>query len=200
MNPIKTLQARIGVLDDGNFGPKSFAAFCSFFKISPIQAAHILGQCEHETGGFKIWEENLNYAYKRLLEVWPNRFSEDSARDMERNPEAIANFVYSSRMGNVEPGDGWKFRGRGATQLTGRSNYQKFADSIKDQSIMSDPDQVADKYAFDSALFFFKPLLTLMVDGSTRSIITVTKRVNGGLNGIDDRIKKTEKYLSWITT
>lgn len=200
MNPVQLLQSRIGVNPDGDFGQKSFNAFHKHFKITPIQAAHILGQCEHETGGFRIWEENLNYSAGRLTKVWPTRFSEESAARMDRKPIDIANHVYGGRMGNDQPNDGWNFRGRGAVQLTGRFNYKRFADYMNDPTILTNPDQVATKYAFDSALFFFisNKITDLMKDGSDATISNVTRRVNGGTHGLPDRIVKTKKYLAWV--
>lgn len=200
MSPIQLLQSKIGVKTDGQLGPKSFVAFCDHFNLTPIQGAHLLGQCEHETGGFNVWEENLNYSAIRLMQVWPNRFTMTSARLMERKPVDIANFVYGGRMGNTQENDGWNFRGRGAIQLTGRHNYQEFANFMNDDDIMSDPDLVSGEYAFDSALFFFRKngIFQMIKNGSPENIETVTKRVNGGTHGLPDRIAKTKKYLSWI--
>jgi len=201
MNPIQLLQSKIGVAPDGQLGQKSFVAFCDYFDLTPIEGAHILGQCEHETGGFKIWEENLNYSAARLIQVWPNRFTIESARLMERKPVDIANFVYGGRMGNTQENDGWDFRGRGAIQLTGRFNYQKFSDFVEDSALIGDPDLVSGEYAFDSALFFFETnnILQLAKNGSPETIEAITKRINGGTHGLPDRIAKTKKYLSWIS-
>jgi putative chitinase len=208
MNPLQLLQQKIGAKPDGDFGPKSFGLFCSFYKISPVHAAHFLGQCEHETGGFRVWEENLNYSAQSLLKIFPKYFKDiKDAEQLQRKAQLIANRVYGGRMGNKDLNDGWLYRGRGAVQLTGRDNYTAFANWQKDLSIIESPGQVADKYAFDSALFFFNrnKILQLVDDVSDNSILVVSRAVNVGNpnskvlpHGMPDRITKTKKYAAFI--
>ena len=163
------------------------------------QAAFI-GQCMHESGGFKLLEENLNYSAKALMNTWPSRFStEEMANQYARNPEKIANKVYGGRMGNgtEETGEGWKYRGRGIKQLTGKENYDRCRSGLG-VDLVSDPDKLLDpKYAALSAGWFWnKHGLNDLADKS--DIETMTKRINGGLIGLDARkaaIKKAESIL-----
>lgn len=208
MNPIQLLQQKIGAKPDGDFGPKSFELFCKFYKMKPVHAAHFLGQCEHETGGFRIWEENLNYSTQGLLKTFPKYFKTQAEADQfQRKSQDIANRVYGGRMGNKEPNDGWLYRGRGAVQLTGRDNYTAFAAWQKDPLIIESPGLVANKYAFDSALYFFNrnKIFQLVDDVSDKSILVVSKAVNiGNANskliphGMPDRTSKTKKYAEFI--
>jgi putative chitinase len=201
---LENFQKKIGVKPDGNFGPATLKAGMEYLKLSPEQAAHFFAQTSHETGNFKIFTENLNYSSQGLLITFKKYFStQETAIQYARNPVKIANKVYANRMGNgVETsGDGWKYRGRGALQLTGKSNYQAFADFIKDPAVMTDPDKVGTEYAFDSAVFFFEKnkLWTICNKGVTKAtILELTKRVNGGTNGLADREEKTFKFYTWL--
>lgn len=200
---IQALQTKIGVKADGDFGPTSFRAACKFFNLTPERGAHFFGQVDHETGGFKIFTENLNYSADGLKKTFPKYFPGNLADMYARQPEKIANRVYASRMGNGDEksGDGFKFRGRGALQLTGKDNYTTFAQHIKKPEIISTPDLVATSYAFESAIFFFDKnnLWSICDKGVTDStILTLTKKINGGINGLDDRILKTKKYYSFV--
>ncbi len=203
---LKSLQQKIGVTADGAWGPGTMKAAMKYYNFTPIRAAHFFGQTAHETGGFKSFSENLNYGAQGLMGVFKKYFPDSvTAAKYERKPEAIANRVYALRMGNgpEASGDGWKYRGRGALQLTGKDNYKAFADYLKKPEIMSNPDLVADLYAFESALFFFEKnalwkICDLGVDDQT--ILSLTKRVNGGTHGLDDRREKTKKYYSWVAT
>jgi putative chitinase len=167
---------------------------------TPLRLAHFLSQTHHETGGFRLFSENLNYKAKGLCGIFRKYFpSVTIAMQYERKPEKIANRVYSSRMGNGNEasGDGWKYRGRGALQTTGKSNYQDFANFMKMPEIMSNPDLVATKYALASAGFFFKRnnLWTICDRGADKTtVMSVRKRVNGGLIGIDDVLKHFNEY------
>lgn len=208
MNPVQLLQQKIGAKPDGDFGPKSFEAFHKFYKLTPVQAAHFLGQCEHETGGFRLWEENLNYSAPSLLSTFPKYFkTQQETLEFQRKPQLIANRVYGGRMGNTEPNDGWLYRGRGAVQLTGKDNYRAFSIFQKDPSILESPGQVADKYAFDSAIYFFtrNKVFQLAKDLTDTSILAVSRAVNVGNpnsrvtpHGMADRIAKTKKYGGFI--
>jgi putative chitinase len=199
---IRHLQQKSGVKADGQFGPATLAAAASHFKLTPQQAAHFFAQCDHETGGFKQFVENLNYSDAALRVVFPKYFDLEAAKEYARQPERIANRAYGNRMGNGNEasGDGYRFRGRGALQLTGRDNYQMFANSIGTPELMNTPDAVADAYAFDSALWFFKvnALWPLCADMDVASVTRLTKRINGGTNGLAHRIQLTRKYAGML--
>ena len=170
------------------------------FQINtPLRLAHFLAQCGHESGGFRLTKENLNYSAKGLMGIFKKYFpTEVLAKQYERKPEKIANKVYGSRMGNGDEatGDGAKFCGRGYIQLTGKDNYTAFGKSIN-EDIAANPTVVAEKYALLSAAWFFnKNKLHIMADsGATDAVVTsITKRVNGGTIGLPDRIKHFKEY------
>jgi len=176
----------------------------SKFEINtPLRLAHFLAQCGHESGGFRLTKENLNYSAKGLMGIFKKYFpTEALAKAYERKPEKIANKVYSSRMGNGDEasGDGAKFCGRGYIQLTGKDNYTAFGKSIN-EDIASNPTWVAEKYALLSAAWFFnKNKLHIMADGgATDAVVTsITKRVNGGTIGLPDRIKHFKEYCTLL--
>jgi putative chitinase len=208
MNPIQLLQKQLGLKTDGVIGKKTFDALKTHWGITGTQLAHLLGQCEHETGGFRLWTENLNYSQSGLLSTFPNHYKDRLlATQHQRNAQMIANHVYGKRMGNEQPNDGWNFRGRGALQLTGRDNYKAFSEFIKDPSILTTPDLVATKYAFDTAVWFFRrnKLFDRCVDLKESTILTISRGVNiGNVNssrtphGMKDRIEKTLKYQQFI--
>ena len=170
---------------------------------SPLRLAHFLAQCGHESGGFRLTKENLNYSAKGLMGIFKKYFpTEALAKTYERKPEKIANKVYSSRMGNGDEasGDGAKFCGRGYIQLTGKDNYTAFGKSIN-EDIAANPTWVAEKYALLSAAWFFnKNKLHTMADGgATDAVVTsITKRVNGGTIGLPDRIKHFKEYYALL--
>jgi putative chitinase len=202
MSKILEFQAANRLTADGILGKASFAKMKELWKVTDEQLAHILGQCHHETGGFKADVENLNYSTKGLLGVFKKYFpTEALANQYQRQPEKIANRVYASRMGNGDEksGDGWKFRGRGALQLTGKDNYKAFTTFIKEDCV-ANPDLVKNKYFFESALFFFNKnrLLPLATTVTTDSITKISKRVNGGTHGLEDRILQTNKFYKQI--
>ena len=165
---------------------------------TPKRQAYFIGQCMHESGGFKQLKENLNYSAKGLMATWPSRFPDmDTAEKYERNPEKIANKVYSGRMGNTEDGDGAKYIGRGLIQLTGKENYANCGNAIG-VDLVTNPDLLSTpKYAALSAGWFWnRKGLNALADAD--DIDTITKRINGGLIGIADRKAKVEmvsKYL-----
>lgn len=201
---LKSLQTKAGVNADGAFGPGTLKAGMAFYKFTPQRAAHFFAQTAHETGGFKAFAENLNYSASGLLGTFKKYFlTETVAKQYERKAEKIANRVYASRMGNGDEtsGDGWKYRGRGALQLTGKANYQAFSDYLKKPEIMTNPDLVATEFAFESAIFFFdkNKLWDICDKGVTKdSILALTKRINGGTHGLADREEKTLKYFEWV--
>jgi len=170
---------------------------------TPLRLAHFLAQAGHESGGFKVLNENLNYGVKGLRSIFGKYFPDDAtALAYERKPEKIANVVYASRMGNGDKtsGDGYKFRGRGCIQLTGKDNYVAFGKSIN-EDIAANPDLVATKYPLLSAAWFFhKNGLHKIADGgATDAVVTsVTKRVNGGTIGLSDRIKHFKEYYALL--
>lgn len=175
----------------------------SFQINTPLRLAHFLAQCSHESANFTAVRENLNYSADGLRKIFGKYFPTDAlAQAYARQPEKIANKVYSSRMGNGDEasGDGFKFRGRGAIQLTGKDNYKAF-DAIVPEDILANPDLVATKYPLTSAAFFFKKnnLWALCDKGATDADVTaVTKRVNGGTHGLSERIAKFKLYNSLI--
>jgi putative chitinase len=200
---LANLQQKIGVTADGAFGPGTLKAAATYYKLSPNRAAHFFAQTAHETGGFKAFSENLSYGAKGLRGIFGKYFPTDAmAKAYERQPQKIANRVYGGRMGNgVEAsGDGWKYRGRGALQLTGKANYQAFSDYIKRPDVMTNPDLVAGELCFESALWFFdKNKLWGICDQGINdaAILALTKRINGGTHGLDDRMAKTKKFAGW---
>jgi putative chitinase len=197
------LQKKIGVTADGAFGPGTFKAAAAYYKLSPNRAAHFFAQTAHESGNFKAFSENLNYSAKGLRGIFRKYFPTDAlAKAYERKPAKIANRVYGNRMGNGDEasGEGFAFRGRGALQLTGKFNYSEFAKYINRPDIMDNPDLVATELAFESALWFFdKNKLWGICDQGINdaAILALTKRINGGTHGLDDRKLKTKKYATW---
>jgi putative chitinase len=170
------------------------------FQINtPLRLAHFLAQCGHESGGFKATQENLNYSAKGLAGIFKKYFpTEAAATPYARQPQKIASKVYGGRMGNgpESTGEGYKFRGRGYIQLTGKENYTAFGKSIGEDMTVN-PDVVASKYALLSAAWFFsKNGLHKMADeGANDTVVTkITKRVNGGTIGLPDRIKHFKEY------
>ncbi len=168
-----------------------------------LRLAHFLSQCGHESGNWKAVRENLNYSAKGLLGIFKKYFPTAAlANAYERKPEKIANRVYASRMGNgpESSGDGYKFRGRGYIQLTGKENYTRF-DATVPENILADPDLVATKYPLASAAFFFNSnkLWAICDKGADNATVTaVTKRVNGGTIGLADRQKHFIEYYNLL--
>lgn len=164
-----------------------------------LRLSHFLSQAGHESGGFRLTQENLNYSAKGLQGIFKKYFpSEAVALQYQRNPQKIANRVYASRMGNGDEasGDGFKFRGRGYIQLTGKTNYSAF-DKTVDDDITANPDLVATKYPLLSAAWFWSKngLNTIADAGATDEVVTkATKKVNGGTIGLADRIKHFKEY------
>lgn len=173
------------------------------FKINSInKLSNFLAQCAHESGNFKFVTENLNYSAEGLLKIFPKYFSKETAEIAARKPEMIANILYSNRMGNGDKasGDGWKYRGRGYIQLTGKVNYSQFGNFIG-IDLLKDPDLVVNKYALTSAAWFFEyKNLWLLADKGIddETIKHLTRRINGGHHGLDDRISKTKTFNSLL--
>ena len=164
---------------------------------TPVEVAHFLAQCGHESGGFRVVNENLNYSAKGLQGIFKKYFPTSVlAEQYQRKPEKIANRVYASRMGNGDEksGEGFKFRGRGYIQLTGKQNYTAFGKAIG-VDIAANPDLVATKYPLLSAAWFFsKNCLAKCKDASDASVLAVTKCVNGGTIGLADRQNHFKEY------
>lgn len=169
---------------------------------NPLRLAHFLAQCGHESGGFKAVNENLNYSADGLKKIFGKYFPGNLNESYARQPEKIAARVYASRMGNGDEAskEGFKFRGRGYIQLTGKSNYTNFAKFIGEDTV-ANPDLVATKYPLASAAFFFQSngLWAICDKGAdTATVTAVTKRVNGGTIGLDDRIKHFNEYYALL--
>jgi len=200
---LKSLQEKIGVTADGAFGPGTMKKAMEFYKLTPVRAAHFFAQTAHETGGFKAFSENLNYSAQGLQGIFGKYFPGTLEESYARQPEKIANRVYADRMGNGNEasGDGWKFRGRGALQLTGKANYEAFAKYLGNDEVLKNPDTVATKYAFESDMFFFErnKLWAICDKGiNDAAILELTKRINGGTHGLEDRNAKTKKYYEYV--
>ena len=202
-NQIKLLQEKIGVVADGAFGPNTLRAAMTFYEMTPYRAAHFFGQTGHETAAFKLFSENLNYSASGLSKIFGKYFPGDLEKVYAREPEKIASRVYGNRMGNgnEESGDGWKYRGRGALQLTGKNNYTAFAKYLDKPEILDNPDLVSNEYAFESAMFFFDKnnLWSICDKGIDSNTMTkLTKRINGGTNGLEHRKVLTLKYYKYV--
>lgn len=193
---VRELQKSLGLKDDGVIGRITTTEFGKKNKLNPIECAHFFGQCDHETAGFTAFVENLNYSAEGLLRTFPKYFNEKTAILNARKPQNIANIAYANRMGNGDPasGDGWKYRGRTPIHLTGKANYAEAAKHFG-VDFVSNPELTLE-YGFDIALWYFRKnrIFALCKDLSDKSITAVTKRINGGLNGIEQRIKKTKRY------
>ena len=176
------------------------ATFAKFDISTPVRQASFIGQCGHECGNFKILEENLNYRAEALQKLWHKRFDSAKAQMCARNPKLIANTVYSSRMGNRDEasGDGYRFRGRGCIQLTGHANYFHAGQALGVDFVM-EPDLVATPmYAAMTAGWFWNThKLNQFAD--VRDYKTMTKKINGGFIGLDDRIKHINHALEVLT-
>ena len=162
------------------------------YEINTIErVAAFIAQCAHESGGFSVLEENLNYKAATLTKLWPQRFPAGIAEEYADKPEKIANKTYGGRMGNGDEhsGEGYKFRGRGLLQLTGKDNYKACSQALfQDATLLEDPDLLLDPYyAIHSACWFWtKNKLNQYADSG--DFTTMTKKINGGIIGLDDRI------------
>lgn len=169
---------------------------------SPLRLAHFLAQCAHESAEFKALEENLNYSADGLKKVFSKYFPDDLANGYARQPEKIASRVYANRMGNGDEAskEGYKYRGRGYIQLTGKDNYGAFAKAIGDD-VVTNPDWVKTKYPLLSAAWFWntRALNELADQGASDDVVTkIAKKVNGGTLGLDDRISHFKKYYALL--
>jgi putative chitinase len=166
--------------------------------------AHFLGQCNHESGGFTVFLENLNYSGSALWALFHTHFETSAeAETFARQPERIANRIYASRMGNSDEdsGDGWRYRGKGCIQLTGKSNHDAFF-STMDLDSNTDPMLICTNYPLLSAAWFWNQHnLNNVADNGidTATITTITKKINGGTLGLDDRAAKTNSYFALLS-
>ena len=172
--------------------------FAKYDISTPLRQAAFIGQCAHESNNFTRLEEGLNYSVSRLMAVWPSRFPTlEAAAPYANNPEKLANKVYGGRadLGNKEDGDGFKFHGRGCIQLTGRDLYERCGEAIGADLINQPQLLVEPHYAAMSAAWFWnKKGLNALAD--SKDYDTMTKRINGGLIGLDDRKAKIAKAIS----
>jgi putative chitinase len=177
------------------------AAMLRFSIDTPQRAAAFIGQCAHESGNFTALSENLNYKAESLVRVWPRHFPTlEVAAQYHRQPEKIANRAYANRMGNgpEASGDGWKYRGRGLIQLTGKDNYRLASDALS-VDLVATPDLVTqpDMAALTAAWFWNKNNLNALADAGNNELIS--KRINGGTHGMDDRLQRTATALALLT-
>lgn len=202
-NAMRKLQDKIGVGADGSFGPNTAKAIASHYGLSPERGAHLMGQASHESGGFKLTRENLNYSVEAMMRVWPRRFpTKESAEPFARNPKALAENVYFGRMGNDTKEKASLYLGRGFLQLTGYSNVKAFASDMGLPEVIEDPSLLEEEYAFETAMWFFSNngLYKIADTGVDEEVIRkITKRVNGGYHGIEDRIDQTTKIHTWLS-
>lgn len=181
---------------DGKWFEPLTNTFSKFEIDTPKRQAAFIGQCGHESNNFRTLEENLHYSANALMRVWPSRFPDnDVAEKYANNPEKIANKVYSGRMGNTEDGDGWKYHGRGLIQLTGKDNYIRCGEALG-VDLVNNPELLLEfEYAAESAGWFWrKHGLNQLAD--LGDWVSITKRINGGIHGIDDRVARTNKALA----
>jgi len=172
------------------------AAFDKYDINTSKRQAAFIGQCAHESANFTRLEEGLNYSPERLMAIWPSRFPDlPTAMKYAHQPQLLANKVYAGRLGNNQENDGWNFHGRGLIQLTGRENYERCGSSLG-VDLISNPNWLLDpKYAALSAGWFWnKKGLNELADAQEHGMIT--KRINGGTLGLDDRLQKTTKALA----
>lgn len=196
---IKLIQKYVGAAQDGIIGNETLSKFACKLNITRAMTAHFFGNLHHESGGFTITEENGNYSAKRLLQVFPKYFHPFNVNEYANNPQAIFNKTYGGRMGNTEPNDGYKFRGRGFMQTTGKYSYKRLGDFLG-VDLISNPDLVATQYPLESAIFYFtdNKLWNLVDDISEQSIRVIRKRVNGGYNGISEVSNLVKHYYNLI--
>jgi len=157
--------------------------------------AAFIGQCQHESGNFKFVKENLNYSAESLMKTWPSRFPDlDTANQYAHNQEKIANKVYAGRMGNTEDGDGFKYIGRGVIQITGKDNYKNCGEAL-DLDLLDNPDLISEPNGavLSAGWFWNKHGLNILADA--QDYTNMTKRINGGILGLDDRVMKINKVL-----
>lgn len=205
MNKIKELQKLVGANPDGIIGNETLTKFALKYNKSRIETIHFFAQIDHESGGFTIVRENMNYRAPRIMEIFgigkhSAKITQAESLPLAGNPYALAERVYglgnpskAKELGNTKVGDGFKYRGGGALQCTGGSDYKRYGGD----ELYNNPDLIGDSaYYFITAIkeFDFKNIWRHAKDLSETSIKNVTKVVNGGYNGLADRISKVNKY------
>lgn len=202
MKYLRLFQKNNGLLQDGVLGLKTLTKMKEVFNLSTVEdVAHFVAQLDHETAGFKYDKENLNYSTEGLLKTFSKYFSNRTiASQYARQPERIANRVYANRMGNgnEQSGDGWRYSGKWSIQVTGKNNYTAFSRYKRDSRILRNPMSVLEKYYWDAGLWFFHSnnLFNLTKTVDYNSIRKLTKRINGGYNGLSHRYDLTMKYYN----
>ena len=174
---------------------------CEKYEINTaLRIAGFLSQCGHESGGFRYTVENFNYSAARLLMVFPHYFNADSAKNYEYKPEKIANRVYANRMGNEDEasGDGWKYRGRGLIQLTGKDSYAAFSMAADNNSLV-EPDllEQPELAAMSAGWYWSTRKINSLADA--QDVLGMTKRINGGTNGLDDRQMRYSRLIEYYS-
>lgn len=174
---------------------------CEKYEINTaLRIAGFLSQCGHESGGFRYTVENFNYSAARLLMVFPHYFNADSAKNYEYKPEKIANRVYANRMGNEDEasGDGWQYRGRGLIQLTGKDSYAAFSMAADNNSLV-EPDllEQPELAAMSAGWYWSTRKINSLADA--QDVLGMTKRVNGGINGLDDRQMRYSRLIEYYS-
>lgn len=199
-NFIKQFQEKHGLVADGIIGQKTLLKIKEVLNIPTLEAtAHFVGNTYHETGGYEVFSENLNYSAESLLKVFPKYFKTlEQAKKVARQPEKIANIIYGGRMGNTEAGDGWKFRGRGALQTTGKTNYGLLGKHLG-VDLIDNPDLLFD-FILESAQFYFESnkLWKMASTVDDDSIKKVRKAVNGGSIGLSEVNEKVKYFYSLL--
>lgn len=178
------------------------AALPEYEIVTPERAAAFIAQCSHESGGFKWLEENLYYKAATLTKLWPKKFPPEIAEQYAGKPEAIANRSYGDRMGNgpESSGEGWKYRGRGILQLTGKDNYRACSKFLfNDDTLIDNPDLLLDPYYATHSACWFWNNNKLNQYADSNDLVTMTKRINGGTLGLDDRIKHYNHAIEVLT-
>ena len=204
MNYIKIFQKNNFLVPDGIIGIKTLLKMKEVFNLPSNEAtAHFIGQIDHETAGFKFDKENLNYSSVGLRRVFSKYFPTiELAIKYARKPELIANRVYANRMGNgpETSGDGWKFSGKGSLQLTGKNNYTAFSSFVGDFGTVENPNTILPKHYWTVAIFFFEKnnLFSITNEVDYNSIRKLTKKINGGYNGLQHRYDMTIKYYKLL--
>jgi putative chitinase len=174
---------------------------CEKYEINTaLRIAGFLSQCGHESGGFRYTVENFNYSAARLLMVFPHYFNANSAKNYEYKPEKIANRVYANRMGNEDEasGDGWQYRGRGLIQLTGKDSYAAFSMAADNNSLV-EPDllEQPELAAMSAGWYWSTRKINSLADA--QDVLGMTKRINGGTNGLDDRQMRYSRLIEYYS-
>lgn len=203
MNYLQKFQQENGLVADGILGKNTLLKMKEVFKIkSDNRLVMFLGQLAHESGNFQFGIENLNYSRESLLKVFGKYFNSSNVNNYARNPEKIANRVYANRMGNGNEasGDGWKHRGAGVIQLTGKTNQLKFSKFLG-VNVVGKPEIIASKYYWETGLFFFQDndLWGLGDNVTLANIKALTLKINGGYNGLEDRIERTNYFKKLLS-